>query len=56
MPLFFPVCDHGAVRRCRVQEHGGDVLIPFSGVLEQKLADMPADEGATYCKENDIAT
>lgn len=39
-----------------MQEHGGDVLIPFSGVLEQKLADMPADEGATYCKENDIAT
>ncbi|GAQ86894.1 GTP-binding protein [Klebsormidium nitens] len=39
-----------------VQEHGGDVLIPFSGVLEQKLADMPADEGATYCKENDIAS
>lgn len=38
----------------RVQEHGGGVLIPFSGVLEQKLADMPADEAAVYCKENDL--
>ncbi|CAI5500664.1 unnamed protein product [Closterium sp. Naga37s-1] len=37
-----------------VQEHGQDPIIPFSGVLESKLADMPADEAATYCKENDI--
>ncbi|CAI5501285.1 unnamed protein product [Closterium sp. Naga37s-1] len=37
-----------------VQEHGQDPIIPFSGVLESKLADMPADEVATYCKENDI--
>ncbi|EFJ11869.1 hypothetical protein SELMODRAFT_234816 [Selaginella moellendorffii] len=29
-----------------VQEHGGDPLIPFSGVLEQRLADAPSDEAA----------
>lgn len=39
---------------CRVQAHGGGVMIPFSGVLEQKLADMPADEAQVYCKENDL--
>jgi obg-like ATPase 1 len=39
-----------------IQEHGGDQIIPFSGALEQKLADMPADEQAVYCKENDIAS
>lgn len=38
----------------RVQAHGGGVLIPFSGALEQKLADMPADEAQVYCKENDL--
>lgn len=38
----------------RVQAHGGGVLIPFSGVLEQKLADMPPDEVQVYCKENDL--
>ncbi|GJP78088.1 hypothetical protein CLOP_g8414, partial [Closterium sp. NIES-67] len=37
-----------------VQEHGQDPIIPFSGVLESKLADMPADEVAKYCKENEI--
>ena len=31
-----------------VQEHGGGTIIPFSGVLEQKLVDMPADEAAQY--------
>jgi obg-like ATPase 1 len=35
-----------------VQEHGGETIIPFSGVLEQKLVDMPEDEAAVYCKEN----
>jgi obg-like ATPase 1 len=37
-----------------VQEHGGGALIPFSGVLEQKLADMPADEAQVYCKEKEL--
>ncbi len=36
----------------RVQEHGGETIIPFSGVLEQKLVDMPEDEAAVYCQEN----
>jgi len=44
----------GSLLGSRVQAHGGGVLIPFSGVLEQKLADMPADEAAVYCKENDL--
>lgn len=34
-----------------VQEHGGDPVIPFSGVLENKLLDMPDDEKEKYCKE-----
>jgi len=37
-----------------VQGHGGEPIIPFSGVLEQKLADMPPDEVAKYCEENKI--
>jgi obg-like ATPase 1 len=37
-----------------VQEHGGEPIIPFSGVFEQKLADMPDDEAAVYCKENQL--
>lgn len=37
-----------------VQEHGGEPIIPFSGVFEQKLVDMPADEAAVYCKENQL--
>eukprot|EP00249_Psilotum_nudum_P003678 c17134_g1_i1 orf=241-1419(+) len=37
-----------------VQEHGGEAIIPFSGLLEQKLADMPEDEAAVYCKENQV--
>eukprot|EP00252_Welwitschia_mirabilis_P004747 TRINITY_DN15041_c0_g1_i1.p1 TRINITY_DN15041_c0_g1~~TRINITY_DN15041_c0_g1_i1.p1 ORF type:complete len:395 (-),score=84.98 TRINITY_DN15041_c0_g1_i1:473-1657(-) len=37
-----------------VQEHGGEPIIPFSGILEQKLADMPEDEAAKYCEENKI--
>ena len=38
----------------RVQEHGGgDPILPFSGVLEAKLADMPEDEEAQYCKANE---
>ncbi|KAJ7541242.1 hypothetical protein O6H91_10G051000 [Diphasiastrum complanatum] len=37
-----------------VQEHGGEPIIPFSGVLEQKLADMPLDEAAVYCRENQL--
>ena len=34
-----------------VQAHGGDPIIPFSGALEAKLFDMPADEKEAYCKE-----
>ncbi|KAH7427405.1 hypothetical protein KP509_10G043200 [Ceratopteris richardii] len=37
-----------------VQEHGGEPIIPFSGVLEKNLADMPPDEAAVYCKENQL--
>jgi obg-like ATPase 1 len=36
----------------RVQEHGGETIIPFSCAFEQKLVDMPADEAAKYCAEN----
>ena len=32
----------------------GSVLIPFSGILESKLADMPEDEKERYLKENGI--
>jgi obg-like ATPase 1 len=34
-----------------VQAHGGDPILPFSGALEAKLFDMPADEKAAYCAE-----
>lgn len=34
-----------------VKEHGGEPIIPFSGVLESKLFDMPDDEKAAYLKE-----
>ncbi|MCO5583581.1 hypothetical protein L7F22_037494 [Adiantum nelumboides] len=37
-----------------VQEHGGEPIIPFSGVFEKNLVDMPADEAAVYCKENQL--
>lgn len=39
---------------CRVQEHGGDTMIPFSGVFERSLADMAPDEAAKYCEENKL--
>lgn len=38
----------------RVQEHGGEPIIPFSCALERNLADMPADEAAKYCEENKL--
>lgn len=38
----------------RVQEHGGEIIIPFSGALERNLADMPPDEAAKYCEENKL--
>ena len=34
-----------------VKEHGGEPIIPFSGILEAKIFDMPDDEKATYLKE-----
>ncbi|KAL5232343.1 hypothetical protein ABZP36_031119 [Zizania latifolia] len=37
-----------------VQEHGGETIIPFSCAFERELADMPADEAAKYCAENQI--
>ncbi|CAN8313713.1 unnamed protein product [Cochlearia groenlandica] len=37
-----------------VQEHGGDTMIPFSGVFERSLTDMLPDEAAKYCEENKI--
>ncbi|CAA6668078.1 unnamed protein product [Spirodela intermedia] len=35
-----------------VQEHGAEPIIPFSCSLERNLADMPDDEAAKYCEEN----
>lgn len=35
-----------------ISEHGGEQMIPFSGELEQTLFDMPEDEKAVYCEEN----
>ena len=37
-----------------MQEHGAEPIIPFSCVLERKLADMPEDEAAKYCEENKL--
>ncbi|BAF23120.2 obg-like ATPase 1 [Oryza sativa Japonica Group] len=39
-----------------VQEHGGETIIPFSCAFERLLADMPPDEAAKYCAENQIAS
>lgn len=38
----------------RVQEHGGETIIPFSCALEKMLVDMPEDEAAKYCQQNNI--
>lgn len=38
----------------RVQEHGGEKIIPFSCALERNLADLPPDEAAKYCEENKV--
>lgn len=38
-----------------MQEHGGETIIPFSGVLERNLADMSSPaEVEKYCEENKI--
>jgi len=37
-----------------VQEHGGETILPFSCAFEQKLVDMPEDEAAKYCAENQL--
>ena len=34
-----------------VKEHGGEPIIPFSGIFENKIFDMPNDEKEKYCKE-----
>ena len=34
-----------------VKNHGGEPIIPFSGVFENRLVDMPEDERDKYCKE-----
>nr|AAP43929.1 GTP-binding protein [Triticum aestivum] len=39
-----------------VKEHGGETIIPFSCAFEQKLVDMPEDEAAKYCAENQTAS
>ncbi|KAF3789732.1 Obg-like ATPase 1 [Nymphaea thermarum] len=41
-------------KKNKVQEHGGEPIIPFSCILERKLADMPEDEAAKYCEENKL--
>lgn len=38
----------------RVQEHGGETIIPFSAALEQNLADMQPDEVAKHCEDNKV--
>ena len=38
----------------RVQEHGGETIIPFSGALERDLTDLPPEEAAKYCEENKV--
>ncbi|GFS43100.1 GTP binding protein [Actinidia rufa] len=38
----------------RVQEHGGEPIIPFSCALERNLADTPTDEATKYCEENKV--
>ena len=48
--------DHGRLSVCLqifewVKEHGGEPIIPFSGILEAKIFDMPDDEKAAYLKE-----
>jgi obg-like ATPase 1 len=32
------------------------IVIPFSGALEQKLVDMPEDEAAKYCTDNNVGS
>ncbi|TVU02111.1 hypothetical protein EJB05_52477 [Eragrostis curvula] len=39
-----------------VKEHGGETILPFSCAFEQKLVDMPEDEAAKYCAENQITS
>ncbi|KAF7039333.1 hypothetical protein CFC21_049348 [Triticum aestivum] len=39
-----------------VKDHGGETIIPFSCAFEQKLVDMPEDEAAKYCAENQTAS
>jgi len=39
-----------------VSAHGNDPIIPFSGALESKLFDMPEDEQASYCKEQECVS
>jgi len=38
----------------RVQEHGGETILPFGCAFEQKLVDKPEDEAIKYCAENQI--
>lgn len=39
-----------------VTAHGGGVMIPFSGAVEQELLDMPDDEVEKYCEEQKMAS
>ncbi|KAL5140763.1 Obg-like ATPase 1 [Glycine soja] len=54
MPIFIPNIPFLVLTHIsnRVQEHGGETIIPFSCALERNLADMPPDEAAKYCEEN----
>eukprot|EP00899_Mesostigma_viride_P022407 jgi/Mesvir1/3350/Mv06738-RA.1 len=38
------------------EHHPEDPIIPFSGVLETKLADMTEEEAAKYCKDNEVTS
>ena len=37
-----------------MQEHGGEPIIPFSGVFERNIVDMEPEEAAQYCEENKV--
>ncbi|MEW5302457.1 MAG: hypothetical protein WDW36_005239 [Sanguina aurantia] len=34
-----------------VKAHGGEPILPFSGIFENNIVDMPEDEKAIFCKE-----
>jgi obg-like ATPase 1 len=39
-----------------VKAHGGGVIIPFSGQVEQAILDMPEEDVDMYCSELGVRT